>query len=195
MSALPFTHPSDSGLYDLVSSLPGTGLTVIEIGSLTGGSAEVFLKSGKVSKIFCVDPWTNGFDPADPTSSYVAGCEAVFDQRMLAYPGLFEKVRLPSIEAFNRFFVPLVKMGFRADVVYIDGNHQYSAVREDILHYHHLLAAGGTLAGHDYDKDTIHDHIKGVYKAVNELVCVDATFRDTSWTVYNWDSSKILGSF
>lgn len=36
------------------------------------------------------------------------------------------------------------------DYVYIDGNHQYEYVLEDISKYYSLLKSGGTLVGHNF---------------------------------------------
>lgn len=51
------------------------------------------------------------------------------------------------------------------DVVFIDGNHSYRAVRADILAWMAKIKRYGILMGHDYDR-----HWPGVVRAVNELV-------------------------
>lgn len=49
------------------------------------------------------------------------------------------------------------------DFVYVDGNHSYEFVAEDISLYYPKLKIGGLLSGHDY-------HYKSVNKAVNEFI-------------------------
>lgn len=189
---LPFTHSPDSGLFDLVGSLHGANLIVVEIGSLAGGSAEVFLSSSQVAKVYCIDPWLNGYDPADPTSQWASSCEATFDNRMSSYPSdRFEKVKALSQEALS--LSSIASLQGLVDVLYIDGDHRYEAVRQDILSFTPLLKTGGVLAGHDYTDNTDHPHILGVRRAVDELVTVERVFSDTSWAVYNWSPNKLRG--
>ena len=50
-----------------------------------------------------------------------------------------------------------------ADIVFIDADHSYEAVKKDILKYTPKLKTGGLLTGHDID-------YPGVNKAVNEII-------------------------
>jgi len=50
------------------------------------------------------------------------------------------------------------------DFVYIDANHQYGYIREDIVYWHKKVKNGGYVCGHDY-----FDMFPGVIKAVNEF--------------------------
>ena len=50
---------------------------------------------------------------------------------------------MKSIDAISSIAEPL-------DFVYIDGNHKYEFIVEDIENYYKLLKPGGWLAGHDY---------------------------------------------
>jgi hypothetical protein len=49
------------------------------------------------------------------------------------------------------------------DLIYIDANHSYSFVKQDIELWLPKIKKGGILSGHDYDSD-------GVSQAVNELL-------------------------
>jgi hypothetical protein len=51
------------------------------------------------------------------------------------------------------------------DMVFIDGDHEYEAVKRDILNARKMLKPGGILCGHDFS-----DAHPGVMKAVRELV-------------------------
>ena len=61
------------------------------------------------------------------------------------------------------------------DVVFIDLNHTYEAVKEDIKLWLPKVKKGGYIAGDDY-----HEHWKGVIQAVDELL-PRATFIDDCW--------------
>ena len=56
-------------LLELLSYIVLTNLTLVEIGSYAGESAEIFAQSGKFSTIVCIDPWQS--DPnGDGKNSY-----------------------------------------------------------------------------------------------------------------------------
>lgn len=52
------------------------------------------------------------------------------------------------------------------DLVFIDADHSYEAVKSDIEAWWPLVKEGGIMAGHDYDHNT--RQWPGVYKAVHE---------------------------
>lgn len=63
------------------------------------------------------------------------------------------------------------------DFIYVDGNHSYEGVKQDLIDYLPKVANGGVLAGHDY-----HPVWPGVVDAVHEILGEpDATFADGSW--------------
>jgi len=54
------------------------------------------------------------------------------------------------------------------DFVFIDGNHEFDHVYEDIVEWTKIVKSGGIVCGHDYKKD---DKLKyGVIEAVNKYV-------------------------
>jgi predicted O-methyltransferase YrrM len=61
------------------------------------------------------------------------------------------------------------------DVVFIDLDHSYEAVKEDIQLWVTKVKKGGYIAGDDY-----HENWKGVIQAVDELL-PHATFIDDCW--------------
>lgn len=52
-------------------------------------------------------------------------------------------------------------------LLFIDGDHSYSAVKHDILHYTPRVVKGGIIAFHDYALP----YCEGVTQAVDELMC------------------------
>lgn len=70
------------------------------------------------------------------------------------------------------------------DWVYIDADHAYEAVKEDIIHWLPKLKTGGVISGHDFDPDPNDVNFKmyGVEKAVREFFKDD--FELTSESYY-----------
>jgi hypothetical protein len=69
-------------------------------------------------------------------------------------------------------------LDFEVDAVFLDGSHEYEAVKRDIQAWRARLKPGGMLAGHDAN-----DHYPGVARAVRELL-PGAEFRpseDNGW--------------
>jgi len=71
------------------------------------------------------------------------------------------------------------------DFVYIDGNHTYEFVKQDILNYYPKLKIGGVMGGDDYIVAKQMEGIDcGVVKAVNELFGQEnIQFKDSDWWV------------
>jgi hypothetical protein len=156
---------------------------MVEIGSYTGESTELFCMSGRVIKIHAVDPWQNGYDAGDE-ASYIrsmADVEEVFDVRTARFGEMVVKRKMKSVDAamlFRDRGVDCVYIdGLHTYDVYIDGLHTYDGVIADIKTWLPKIRFDGVIAGHDY-------HIEGVRRAVSELlgnpviVC-----KGTSWVV------------
>lgn len=52
-----------------------------------------------------------------------------------------------------------------ADFVFLDGNHDYENVKQELIKFFDILKPGGMIAGHDYG----HDSYPGVKQAVDEF--------------------------
>ncbi len=66
----------------------------------------------------------------------------------------------------------------KADFIFLDADHRYEAVRDDIVKAKSLLKEGGIIAGHDYN----HDDWPGVKQAVDEAFPT-AELTDSIWCV------------
>jgi len=73
-------------------------------------------------------------------------------------------VKLTSMDASTSPKIPS-----HVDFVYIDGNHSYRAVAEDIRAWWPKIRPGGVLGGHDFYNGYARAH-DGVVKAVTEFV-------------------------
>lgn len=159
-----------------ISVLPPRIPVLVEIGSYAGESMEAFIQSGKVIEAFAVDPWVGGWSPTDPADyrADMRAVEAAFDKRMLPYNNV-TKMKMTSATAVVYFLDESV------DLVYIDANHSYEFVRQDIELWLPKIRQGGIISGHDYGF-TPH---AGVKQAVDEAFGEERIerFNDYSWKV------------
>ena len=143
------------------------------MGSYAGQSAELFVQTGKVKQIWCIDPWQPGYDSTDAASSSDFNeVEQAFDEMMARHPTIVHKFK-GTLQEFVKHFPEVCP-----DIVYIDAMHQYEPCRADIqtamaLHPKFMF-------GHDYCAGW-----SGVVKAVNESFGKpDKTFAEGSWIVH-----------
>jgi predicted O-methyltransferase YrrM len=160
--------PGIEGLKELISHLPDNILG-IEVGCYAGESTEIFAASGKFRDLICIDFWKEGFYDDRGT----AEAEAAFDLVAARYPLIISKHKADS--------AVLEKYMIRPDFIYIDADHSYEQVKNDIENALALLNGKGVIAGHDYVPE-----FPGVIQAVDELVKPTHFFKDSSWL-------KVLG--
>ncbi len=160
------------GLIDLIKEVNLEGKVICEIGSFLGVSTEAFALFGPL-KIYAIDIWGMDENYKDLYANRKEGwadTESIFRERMKKYPNI-EIIKDFSLNAVKNFDDESL------DMVYIDGDHSYEAVKEDITAWLPKVKREGYICGHDY--------YNNVEKAVNE--CIDnystpiKTFSDTSW--------------
>jgi len=131
-----------------------------EIGVATGRYSKVLCQWMPGLKLYCVDPWTEYDDYVE--SKTVAGqatLTTIFEQsKTRLAPFNCEFVRSFSMDAVKDF-----KDG-SLDFVFIDGNHSFEFVINDIAEWSKKVRVGGIVSGHDYwnsgDTPTRHLYIK-----------------------------------
>jgi len=135
-------------------------MVVVEVGAWLGRGTSALASKCK-GKVYAVDTWEGVPDDPDQQRLYAhipdpfaAWVENVGD---LYHTGKVVPIRATSVEAAERF----QQYGQRADFVFIDADHRYEAVKQDIAAWQPLIKHGGILAGHDM-------HWPGVSKAVRE---------------------------
>jgi len=161
---------SREGLQALCEHLVNRGLTgtLVEIGVYLGESTEIFARY--MNSVYAVDPWRTGYDPKD-VASRENGADIMKQYIDRVHPLTnVRTLHMSGMEASRMF------QDASLDVVYIDANHAYYAVLEDIRTWYPKVKIGGVISGHDYQ-------MAGVRQAVNEMLPGReiTTFQDNSW--------------
>lgn len=156
----PEISPADAEVLDAIlgpikrmRSASKTPLIALEVGSWVGnGSTSVIAKNvsdvsgSSSSTLFCVDTW-EGSPNVVHHQAYKAKHDlfAIFQQNVLHYQnrGLLKPVIKASVEAAKLFPDNLF------DFVFLDGNHGYSYIKQDIEVWLPKVTRGGVLCGHD----------------------------------------------
>jgi hypothetical protein len=127
-----------------------------EIGVGSGDNALNMLQLLPLKKLYLIDPYIKYFD-CDTTWANCSNTEKIAKEK------LSEFTQCCFIKKMSSDAVQDIKDSL--DFVYIDGNHSYKNVREDIMLYYPLVKDGGVLGGHDYLQ-----WMPSVRKAVDEFV-------------------------
>lgn len=165
-------QPRQQELIRLLRTL-GDKLVGAEVGVFDGWTSEVLLRSFPHLQLWLVDSW-NPYAGACSTD----GKDADYFERAFqtahfwtrfAEPRRFT-LREPSPLAAARF------ADASLDFVFIDANHTYEHVRDDIFAWWPKVRSGGIMTGHDYGVHRDKSGEWGVSRAVNEFAA--ATHRE-----------------
>ena len=156
-----------SGLYRMrpmikfIKEHYGNELTGVEIGTYEGYNAYCMMLNLPIKKLYLVDPYLfyeEYYEDSYKMSQH--SFDVIFKNArnlLKDYKNKVEFIRLLSHEAKNKIPKAL-------DFVYIDGNHAYEFVMQDIKDYYPKLRKGGVIGGHDFDGNYI-----GVVRAAIEF--------------------------
>jgi hypothetical protein len=166
---------------------------IIEVGTWKGRSA--FFMADRLTaadvpfELVCVDTWLGS------TERWYDEAVACKREKALKLqhgrPGIYEQFIANVIKkGYARSIVPfpvpstiafkvLRKLGYTAQFVYIDGNHDQWDVAHDIRNYWQLLEPGGILCGDDYTWS-------GVNAAVTEFVDRTGYLLERAPEEYSW---------
>jgi len=149
--------------------------TIVEIGVYRGKNAEVLRKEFPDAHLYLIDPWA-------PDASYQASGSAVsedqkvYDKARKRTYGLFENdPHVTIIEEPSHKAAPLVPDNI--DLVFIDANHAYPSICQDITTWKPKIRSGGILSGHNFGRP----RLPGVKKAVSELLPTYHLGQDEVW--------------
>jgi predicted O-methyltransferase YrrM len=166
------------GLYEMCKymgfALQGReDMKMIEIGSYMGESTFIFASQLLFKEIICIDP-LSGEELFNEMSN------RTWDEVRREFwtnTRHWDNIRLFQDYSYN------VHGNFEdesVDVVYIDGNHGYDDVTNDLKLYLPKIKPGGIICGHDYS-----DPHPEVIQAVNDFFKKEPEmiFQDSSWAI------------
>ena len=177
-------EPRQQSLLDLLRDIPNP--KVAEIGVFEGYTSATLLDRRPDLHLTMIDPWRTypGKDLIGiQDQAFFERAHAIALRRTAPHRSRTDIVRLPGHEASK------VKPNGYYDLVFIDADHTYEAVKQDILDWWPKVKVGGRLCGHDFGVYTeYHEKDKcgpwGVKRAVDELFSGQYTLHaDTVWCV------------
>lgn len=129
-----------------------------EIGVETGLYSEQICKTNPNLMLYCIDPWQAYPGYRDHVSQKKQDQFYLETQIRLA-PYKHKIIRNYAEEAYRDF------ADNSLDFVYIDGNHDFFHVTQDIHYWIPKVRPGGIVAGHDYRRINGNNHVKDVIPA------------------------------
>jgi len=151
-------------LVKLLKEIP-YDISGVEIGVYEGITSAYLLENlDNLKKLYCVDSWELYEDYAKtlkPGGSMAGDLNIVFEtykSNIHTYENRVKTFKMMSAEAVKRINDESVYF------VFIDANHAYEYVKNDILLWMPKVEIGGLIIGHDYGKERF-----GVTKAVHEI--------------------------
>ncbi len=140
--------------------ITGKNLIGIEIGVFEGEHALSLMKYLDIKKLYLIDPYVIREDYSEIWR------KKILSAKRKVY-SLFKNNK--KIKIIHKLSSDAVKeIQEKVDFVYIDGDHSYEAVKEDIKNYWKIVKKGGVLGGHDVH-NAVRPHNRGVMKAVFEF--------------------------
>lgn len=136
-------------LYSRMVNMFPNGATFIEIGTYLGKSAcymaSKIKESGKDIDFYCIDPFdidVSGISVREQGGSWLP--LFLDNVKRLGLRAYIIPMCVRNLEAVKHF----VRNG--VDFVFIDAEHDYASVRNDIKTWVPIIKPGGVVAGHDY---------------------------------------------
>jgi len=119
-----------------------------EIGVYRGDNAKSIMKTLPIKKLYLIDPYeeyegfTNELINLDVSQLDLRRAREIAGKRLSKYGNKIVFVQKKSSDA-------LENIPDNLDFVYLDGNHFYKYIKEDMENYYKKVRDGGILAGHD----------------------------------------------
>lgn len=163
---------------------------IVEVGVAYGYHARAMLETLKNVQYIGIDPYLPNYDPNDPFTDNVAqlfNCQSVDGMDRL-----YETVNETLTEEFgSRFTLKRIKSvvasaemsNLKIDLVFIDGDHRYQAVYDDLRSWWPKIRPGGVLAGDDYEMPEVRLAVNNYFTQMGQKVLL-LTDEDTNHHTY-----------
>jgi len=152
-----------------------------EIGVERGIFSKSILEQNPGMKLYCVDAW----------KVYKGYRDHVNQDKITRYYEETKKRLKPfDVEIIRDWSMEAVKKipDESLDFVYIDGNHDFQHVTNDIVEWSKKVRKGGIIAGHDYVKrrSSVECQVKGVVDAMTYMYRINPWFVLTGNPFSSW---------
>lgn len=121
----------------------------VELGVLRGDFSSHILKYWKGKRLYLVDAWTHieGLQDVNNGDNNIQ-----LDNLAKTFMKVYgQKERAIILRAFSEFACTMFK-DEQLDFVFVDADHSYDKVKEDLINWYPKVKPGGLFCGHDYDK-------------------------------------------
>lgn len=188
MDGHPYIHNDEIKLFSKMAT--ETSGPIVEIGSAFGASPSIFLLNSKPGvKVHSIDPFI--VDSMGPFQATKRACENNVKTILKIFG---KKNKYSDWTLHNDYSFNVVKNWKEPiQMIFIDGDHNYEAVKKDFEDWYPLVNKGGNILFHDSrkeigtDEKTFNRGWAGPTKFVNELKnsdkvsLVDEAFSVTVW--------------
>ncbi len=139
-------YPQRFAILKAKDKFMGKEIIACEIGVFDGEHAYQILKHLNIKKLYLIDPYTNNTNyKGDPMSNSNFLSLAKSKAKKLLKPF---KDKIVWIEKLSKDAIGDIKE--KLDFIYIDGNHFYPHIDNDLENYYTLLKQDGIFSGHDF---------------------------------------------
>ena len=129
-------------------------LTGVEIGVYKGENAENILKTLDIEKLYLIDPykWYEEYDDGRKWCEIFRGKDNEIYKNVISYLAKYED-KVEFIKKKSEDAIYLIPKG--VDFVYIDANHFYKYVRNDLEMYYPKIREGGVIGGDNLEMEDV----------------------------------------
>lgn len=160
-------------LYKEVVRRAKDGARFVEVGCWLGKSfaflCQEVTKSGKDIHLYAVDNWAGSpCDGLDRTArEYNASAKPLFLRFEENIRPFAERLKTSATAITGDSAESACKFeNHSLDFVFIDADHSYEAVKRDVLSWFPKMKPGGVIAGHDYNRDSVHNAVRDAFESI-----------------------------
>ena len=140
-------------LYELARSLPHNRPVVVEIGSWLGKSSIVLgsaLLKKRAARLYCIDPFDASGDPRSE-QRYRAEASSMASSIRDAFDTNIQRAGIACVvNVFHGYSYDFITTwASEIDMLLIDGDHSFEAVKRDFTDWSPFIKPGGIIAFHD----------------------------------------------